>query len=70
MKILQFQLLSTLVNCCCLALLDACVPLSTVFSAITCGYTENGQLVTDLSAQQEEVGIDHFVLFLCINFSV
>ena len=65
MKLSHFQLLSTLVNCCCLALLDACVPLSTVFSAITCGYTENGQLVTDLSAQQEEVNIDHYsVLFV------
>ena len=44
-----------MINACCLALLDACVPMTTVFAAVTCGYSEDGDLLTDLTPQTEEV---------------
>jgi len=42
------------VNACCLALMDACVPLSSSFAALTCGWIEAGQLLVDLDPSQEE----------------
>ena len=60
MKLIHFQLLSTLINSCCLALLDACVPMTTVFSAVTCAYNKDGELVTDLTPQEEQVSRSSF----------
>ena len=43
-----------MLNTCCLALLDACIPLSSTFSSLTCGLTEEGELLVDPDLQQEE----------------
>ena len=51
---LFMQLLSVLVNACCLALMDACVPLTSIFSAVTCGIMQDGELIVDPDLQQEE----------------
>ncbi len=48
------QLLSVLINACCLALMDACVPLSCTFAALACGRTKEGQLLMDPDPSQEE----------------
>ena len=34
--------------------MDACVPLTSTFSAVTCGLTEDGEMVVDPDLQQEE----------------
>ena len=47
-----------MVHACCLALLDACVPMSSVFTALTCGYTKDDKLITDPDAVQEKVPIN------------
>ena len=49
------QLLSVMVQACCLALIDACIPLSSVFAGVTCGYTEDNQLMLDPNLEQEQV---------------
>lgn len=54
-SIVLVQLLSVLVHACCLALLDACLPLSSTFSAATCGFSHEGQLIIDPTVQQEKV---------------
>ena len=55
LSVLSLQLLSVLVHACCLGLLDACVPMTSVFAALTCGYTPGGELCMDPTAEQEEV---------------
>lgn len=42
-----------MLNACCLALMDACIPLTSTFAATTCGLTERGELVADPDLLQE-----------------
>ena len=55
LAVLSLQLLSVLVHACCLGLLDACLPMTSVFAALTCGYTAGGELYTDPTPEQEQV---------------
>lgn len=68
---IHFQLLATMINACCLALLDACVPMATVFAAVSCGYTKGGDVISNLTAQIEEVSGTYFIVyFLLYNGAV
>ena len=49
------QLLSVMVQACCLALLDACVPMTSVFAGVTCAYTSDDEFILDPNLEQEEV---------------
>lgn len=49
------RLLSVLVHATCLALLDACLPMASTFTAFTCAISPEGQIVADPSSQKEEV---------------
>lgn len=66
-SIVLVQLLSVLVHACCLALLDACLPLSSTFSAATCGFSHEGQLIIDPTVQQEKVYMICTVWFHFLN---
>ncbi|KAL5463909.1 hypothetical protein EMCRGX_G032858 [Ephydatia muelleri] len=47
-------LLSCLCHAACLALLESCIPMSSVFSALVCGFTDDGELITDPDELQEK----------------
>ena len=49
------QLLSVMVQACCLALLDACVPMTSVFAGVTCAYTNEDKCLLDPTLEQEQV---------------
>ena len=49
------QLLSVMIQACCLALLDACVPMTSVFAGVTCAYTEEEKCILDPTLDQEQV---------------
>ena len=45
-----------MLNACCLGLMDACIPLTSTFSAVSCGLSrDSGELLLDPDRQQEEV---------------
>ena len=51
------QLLSVMVQACCLALLDACIPMTSVFAGVTCAYTDEDKYILDPTLEQEQVYI-------------
>ncbi len=53
-----------LLNTCCLALIDASIPLTSVFSAITSGITKEGDLLVDPDLQQEEEACQSIFTFV------
>jgi ribonuclease PH len=57
------QLLSVMVQACCLALLDACVPMMSVFAGVTCAYTDEDKCVLDPTSEQEQVGCNKTFFF-------
>ena len=49
------QLLSVMVQACCLALIDACIPMTSVFAGVTCAYTDEDKFILDPNVEQEQV---------------
>ena len=49
------QLLSVMSQACCLALIDACIPMTSAFAGVTCAYTDDGKCVLDPDSEQEQV---------------
>lgn len=43
-----------MLNACCLAMKDACLPLTSEFSAVSFGFMEDGDLLIDPDLEQEE----------------
>lgn len=43
-----------MVQACCLALLDACVPMMSVFAGVTCAYTDKDKCILDPTSEQEQ----------------
>ena len=49
---------------CCLALLDACVPMTSVFAGVTCAYTEEDKCILDPTTEQEQVHKLYYLISL------
>lgn len=49
------QLLSCCLNAACMGMLDAGLPLSSLFCGVTCAIDLNGVIVLDPTTQQEQV---------------
>lgn len=49
------QLLSCCLNAACMALLDAGLPLTTLFCGVTCALQPDGTILLDPTARQEQV---------------
>lgn len=49
------QLLSVMVQACCLALIDASIPMTSVFAGVTCAYTNDDKFILDPNLEQEQV---------------
>ena len=52
---LNSQLLSVLFHACCLGLLDACLPMASTFTALTCGISQQGEMVPQPTPLIEKV---------------
>ncbi|KAG9348374.1 hypothetical protein JZ751_002109 [Albula glossodonta] len=49
------QLLACCLNAACMALMDAGLPMGCLFCGVTCAIDQEGQIITDPSAQQEKL---------------
>lgn len=57
---LLLQLLSVMVQACCLALIDACIPMTSVFAGVTCAYTNDDEHILDPNSEQEQVHVGSY----------
>lgn len=56
-KSLPLKLLSSCLNAACVGLMDAGLPMSSLFCGVTCALDADGNILLDPTAKQEKVGI-------------